>query len=392
MAHMLKKLLSVVASAFLASQVNAAELRADHPETYTVKRGDTLWDISARFLKSPWLWPEIWHANPKVENPHLIYPGDVLTLVYIDGQPMLVPAAGGPRIRREPLEEAVRAIPLSDIAQFLDRPRLLTELQWKSAPYIVGLEENRLFGMNTQLAYIRQLDAEPGDKFAIARPTVVYRDVPARYPWSSKDRERTATGWRNETSKTVAGGMQWLWRDWLYEKNTTILGYEVLEIGTAEVLQLGDPSTAYVRYVDQEIRAGDLLIPIDDEPFDYEFIPHPPEEVPENMRVLAFTDAFNAVGTDQVVVLSRGARDGVDAGETYSIFTPGDTVRDTVRYGHDTADLRTAFRPNKGNVKLPDEFVGHVMIFRTFDRVSYGLLIDGIKPVHLGDALRAPVR
>ena len=91
---MLKKLLSVVASAFLASQVNAAELRADHPETYTVKRGDTLWDISARFLKSPWLWPEIWHANPKVENPHLIYPGDVLTLVYIDGQPMLVPAVG----------------------------------------------------------------------------------------------------------------------------------------------------------------------------------------------------------------------------------------------------------------------------------------------------------
>jgi hypothetical protein len=387
---MLKKLLSVVAAAMLALPAFAVELRADHPESYTVKRGDTLWDISAKFLKTPWNWPEIWHANPQVQNPHLIYPGDVLSLIYIDGKPFLV-SDNGPKVRREKLDEAVRAIPLSAIRQFLDRPRLLTESEWKTAPYIVGMEENRLLGMNTQLAYIRQMNAPVGTKYAIARPTVVYRDVPKTYPWDKNNRERRADSWKNESSKTIGGGMQWLWRDWLYEKNTTVLGYELLEIGTAEVVSTGDPATAYVRYVDEEIRRGDILLPILDRPFDFEFIPHPPKAVPENMRVLAFTDAFYAAGTSQVVVLSRGKEQGVENGQSFSIYTPGETIRDEVKYGREANDLRTVFRPSKAMVTLPEEFVGHVMVFRTFDNISYGLLMDGIKPVHLGDSLRMPV-
>jgi hypothetical protein len=387
---MLKKLLSVVAAAMLALPAFAVELRADHPESYTVKRGDTLWDISAKFLKTPWNWPEIWHANPQVQNPHLIYPGDVLSLIYIDGKPFLV-SDSGPKVRREPLDEAVRAIPLSAIRQFLDRPRLLTESEWKTAPYIVGMEENRLLGMNTQLAYIRQMDAPVGTKYAIARPTVVYRDVPKTYPWDKNNRERRADTWKNESSKTIGGGMQWLWRDWLYEKNTTVLGYELLEVGTAEVVSNGDPATAYVRYVDEEIRRGDILLPILDRPFDFEFIPHAPKSVPENMRVLAFTDAFYAAGTSQVVVLSRGKEQGVENGQSYSIYTPGETIRDEVKFGREANDLRTVFRPSKAMVTLPEEFVGHVMVFRTFDNISYGLLMDGIKPVHLGDSLRMPV-
>ena len=388
---MLKKLLSVVAAALLALPVLAVELKPDHPESYTVKRGDTLWDISAKFLNTPWNWPEIWHANPQVQNPHLIYPGDVLSLIYIDGKPFLVASDGGPQIRRESAAEAVRAIPLSAIRQFLDRPRMLTENEWRAAPYIVGMEENRLLAVNNQLAYVRQMNAPVGTKFAVARPTVVYRDVPKGYPWQKNNHERRADSWRNESSKTIGGGMSWLWHDWLYEKNTRILGYELLEIGTAELVSSGDPATTYVRYVDQEIKKGDLLLPIINKPFDYEFIPHPPKKVPENMRVLAFTDAAFAAGTSQVVVLSRGAEDGVDSGQTYAIFTPGATIRDEVRYGRNKNDLRTAFRPGKADVTLPDEFVAHVMVFRTFDQVSYGLLMDGIKPVHLGDMLRMPV-
>ncbi len=388
---MLKKLLSVVGAALLALPALAVELKPDHPESYTVKRGDTLWDISAKFLNTPWNWPEIWHANPQVQNPHLIYPGDVLSLIYIDGKPFLVASTGGPQIRREMADEAIRAIPLSSIRQFLDRPRLLTEAEWKAAPYIVGMEENRLLGVNNQLAYVRQMNAPVGTKFAVARPTVVYRDVPKDYPWQKNNRERRVDPWKNESSKTIGGGLQWLWHDWLYEKNTTILGYELLEVGTAELVSTGDPATAYVRYVDQEIRRGDMLLPIINKPFDYEFIPHPPKSVPENMRVLAFTDAAFAAGTMQVVVLSRGAQDGVENGQSYSIFSPGETIRDEVRYGRENSDLRTVFRPGKAMVTLPDEFVGHVMIFRTFENVSYGLLMDGIKPVHLGDALRMPV-
>jgi hypothetical protein len=387
---MLKKLLSVVAAALFALPAFAVELKPDHPESYTVKRGDTLWDISAKFLKTPWNWPEIWHANPQVQNPHLIYPGDVLSLIYIDGKPFLV-SGNGPKVRREPLDDAVRAISLSSIRQFLDRPRLLTEAEWKAAPYIVGMEENRLLGVNNQLAYVRQMTAPVGTKFAVARPTVVYRDVPKDYPWQKNNRERRADPWRNESSKTIEGGLQWLWHDWLYEKNTTILGYELLEVGTAELVSTGDPATAYVRYVDEEIRRGDMLLPIIDKPFDYEFIPHAPKSVPENMRVLAFTDAAYAAGTSQVVVLSRGASNGVENGQSYSIYSPGETIRDEIRYGRDANDLRTVFRPSKAMVTLPDEFVGHVMIFRTFDGISYGLLMDGIKPVHLGDALRMPV-
>jgi hypothetical protein len=388
---MLKKLLSVVALASFSCFAQAAELRADHPDTYTVKRGDTLWDISSKFLKSPWNWPEIWQANPQVENPHLIYPGDVLSLVYIDGKPMLVPMSG-PRVRRESLAESVKPIPLSKIQQFLDRPRLLTEAEWKTAPYVVGLEEDRLRAMNTQLAYVRQLPSgEIGTKYAIARASLVYRDVPKTYPWEKNNRERRAEPWSNETSKTIAGGMQWLWTDWLYEKNTTILGYEVIEIGTAEVVEFGDPATTYVRYVDQEIKAGDILLPINSKPFDLEFMPRAPKSVPDNARILAFTDAYNAAGSNQVVVISKGQADGMESGHTFSVYTPGRTIRDIVRYGQDSADLRLAFNRKKGMVKLPDEFVGHVMIFRTFEHVSYGLLMDGIKPVHLGDRLQMPI-
>lgn len=389
---MLKKLLSVVAAAMLALPAFAVELRADHPESYTVKRGDTLWDISAKFLKSPWNWPEIWHANPQIENPHLIYPGDVLSLVYINGKPYLVSAESGPRVRRERLEEAVRAIPLASIRQFLERARLLNEQDWKAAPYVIGLEENRTLGVNGQLAYVRQMNAPVGTRFAIARPSMVYRDVPKDYFWQKNNRERRAATWKNENGKTIAGGMNWLWHDWLYEKNTTVLGYEAYEVGTAEVIREGDPASIFVKYVDQEIKKGDILVPIVDNPFDYEYIPHAPKSVPEGMRVLAFTeDAMNVVGPAQVVVLSRGATQGVENGQTFSIYTPGETVRDTIRYSNDGNDLRTVFKPSKEKVTLPEEFIGHVMIFRTFDEVSYGLIMDGVRPVHLGDNLRMPV-
>ena len=164
MAAMLKPIRTVLTAAFLtiATVGVAAEMQADHPDTYTVKRGDTLWDIAGTFLKRPWLWPEIWQANPQIKNPHLIYPGDVISLAYLDR----VAVQPGPR------EEApITGVPLSDVEPFLKNLRVVDEFE--DLPYVVGLEEDRLRGAQGQVAYIRGLaDAQPGQRYAIVRPTV----------------------------------------------------------------------------------------------------------------------------------------------------------------------------------------------------------------------------
>src|SRR4249920_3671892 len=144
---MFKRLLAVLTAMLLtlATYAYAAEMVQDHPSTYTVRKGDTLWDISARFLKKPWLWPEIWQANPQVKNPHRIYPGDVLSLVYVNGQPML--SSEGPH-----MGEAINTVPLAKIEPFLKQLTILNDV--KSLPYVMGLEDDRLVASSGQVAYV----------------------------------------------------------------------------------------------------------------------------------------------------------------------------------------------------------------------------------------------
>lgn len=389
---MFKRILAVVAGFVFAVVVFAAEveLREDHPDVYVVQKGDTLWDISARFLKAPWLWPEIWQANPQVENPHLIYPGDRLTLVYRDGRPVVTQDGYGPRVRREKLDEAVTAIPLSEVQAFLKRPRLLDLAEIEAMPYVVALEEDRLRSTTGQVAYVRGLDVAPGTTVYVLRPTHAYYNVAL----PDDDRREIRRPVRTHTWDSTAGRYEpALWDEsipagWKRRKGE-YLGHEVLEVGVGEVLRGGDPHTVLVQYGEYEIKKGDLITLEPSPPFDLAFYPRAPESVPDNMRVVAFTDALNAVGPRQVVALSKGARDGVENGQTYSVFQPGAFVRDTVK--HPVGAWEGTFRRRHGEVELPEEFVGHVMIFRTFDKVSYGLVMDGIRPVHLGDVLRAPV-
>ena len=143
---MFKQTLSVFTGLLLTLSVAFAaeiELRADHPDTYVVQRGDTLWGISARFLNSPWLWPEIWHANPQVQNPHEIYPGDVLSLVYVDGRPQIQVVRLQPTVRVESLPDSIDAIELSRVEHFLRKMRILEEDAFKKLPYVVATEENQ---------------------------------------------------------------------------------------------------------------------------------------------------------------------------------------------------------------------------------------------------------
>lgn len=373
---MIRKSIGLLAGMLVTVAVYAAgaQLRADHPDSYTVRKGDTLWSISARFLSKPWLWPEIWQANPQVQNPHLIYPGDVLNLSFING-----PRLGlQPRVRAE--GEPIPAIPLSELRMFLKDTRVMDSNEVSDAPYVVGFEEARLRGTVGQNIYVRDLKGDPGQHWAIVRPTHVFRGF-------KEDDRSEPFGLVGHDLDSDVSMVRTPWKedfrnDHHYGRGKD-LGVEVTVIGTAETLRTGDPSTLLLLDSTQEIRKGDRIMPVDDKPYDAFYYPHAPKTVPDNARVVAFADALDAVGPKQVVALSIGAKDGVENGQTYSVVHPGETIHDDV--------ANNSWNRGVGKeVTLPEEFVGHVMIFRTFDRVSYGLVMDGLKPVSKGDRLTMP--
>ncbi len=371
---MLKKSLALLAGLLVTVAVFAAgaQLRPGHPDTYVVKKGDTLWDISARFLRKPWLWPEIWQANPQVRNPHLIYPGDVLNLSYVSGE--------GPAVTLKPQaiveKNPIPAIPLDRLQMFLRDLRVLSSEDLQRAPYVLAFGQNRLRGVPGQFLYVRGLGkATPGQEFAVVRPSMVFRKFGTQ-PSPVADRldsnvSMISGPWQEDTRENGHFG--------LGEQ----IGIEVEVIGHAHYMRGSDPSTLLLDASTREIRPGDRLLPVDKHPYDATYYPHAPRSVPKDARVLALADALYSVGPRGVVALSIGRSDGVDNGQTYAIFQPGATVHDDVA----SSSLR---RGVGEEVTLPPEFVGHVMVFRTFDHVSYGLVMDGVHPVRAGDLLRMP--
>ena len=374
---MIKKSIGLLAGMLVTVAVYAAgaQLRADHPDTYTVRRGDTLWDISAKFLSKPWLWPEIWQANPQVRNPHLIYPGDVLNLSFING----------PRVKLEPSAhregEAVPAIPLSQLRMFLKDMRVMDSNELNAAPYVVGFEEARLRGAVGQNLYVRGLKSEPGQRWVIVRPSHVFRGFEQDDP-NAAENEIVGHMLDSDAAMVNSPWEEDFRADGHYGRGDD-LGVEVSVVGTAETLRAGDPSTLLLLDATQEIRSGDRVLPVEGPAYDPYYYPHAPGSVPANARVIAFADAMDAAGPRQVVALSIGAKDGVDNGQTFAVFQPGETI-------HDDVASNSWHRGTGERVTLPEEFVGHVMVFRTFDRVSYGLVMDGLRPVHRGDRLKMP--
>ena len=383
MAAMLKKLLAVFAVSLLtlAGFASAVDLRPDHPDTYVVQKGDTLWDISARFLRQPWLWPEIWQANPQIENPHLIYPGDEISLAYLDGQMKLVKRS--PEIRREQLDP-IPPLPLNAVEQFLRDYRVLDEGEFEGLPYVIGLEENRLRAAAGQLAYVRGLDnARPGDNFIIVRPTVRYTDF--KMPDGSHKRF-------DQDDWTLAHGAKddraiGAWEDAVHDAKDRreTMGYEVMRVSTAYLTQTGDPASLVLGSNGQEVRKGDLILPAEAQTYDLTFYPRAPGGVPAAAHVLAVSEGINYAGPHQVIALGIGTADGVENGQVYATYRPGEWVEDDVEHPH-----RMASRRKHNKVQLPDEFNGNAMVFRTFDRVSYALIMDGIKPARVGDVLKMP--
>ena len=335
----------------------AVRIKPDHPEQYIVVRGDTLWDISARFLKDPWVWPAIWDVNPQIENPHLIYPGDVISLVYIDGQPRLVVDRDGgqvaidlgqtasgkpvvklsPRVRTEKLDQAIPLIPADAIEQFTANPRVLTKEELDSSPYIVGNLDNRLASAVGSTIYVRGIDDDGEALYSIYRPG-----------------------------------------DPLIDPNSQeILGYEVAFVGDAKVLSYGDPATIVITSSKREALTGDVLLPLNRGRISYNYTPKV-SDLDFDGSVISLFDAITHAGQNQVIVINLGQRDGMERGDILRIDQRGDTIRDVVT--PETNDT----------VKLPNTRVAITMIFRVFDRVSYGLIMESTRVVQKGDIVTNP--
>ncbi len=383
------------------AQAEEVELNPAHPDTYVVQKGDTLWDISAVFLQSPWLWPEIWHANPQIENPHLIYPGDVINLIYLDGQPAITVSRGHPTVKLSPNarvidhNDAIQTIPLKDIEPFLKRLRILNEADVDLAPYVVEQQEQRMISATGGNIYVRNLkNARQGDRFAIVRPTLIYREVPVDFPWKkSQSREIESVEWGLTSDYTTAAVLSRFWKEHIakaYWDHVKILGYEVADTGVAEVVKVNseDITTMKIVEVNTEVKTGDLILPIDSFNFDPFFMPKAGSANDENIRIVALNNALFGSGRRQIVAISTGSAEGVSVGDVFAVYSPEKVIRDEVK--HPKEDLKTYFKPSKANVTLPMELAGHIMVFKTFDQISYAIITDGNRPVKLYDYVKIP--
>ncbi|WP_414604569.1 LysM peptidoglycan-binding domain-containing protein [Stenotrophomonas sp. AR029] len=367
---MLLRFRTVVAAAMLtvAAYATAVEVNGGHPDTYVVRKGDTLWDIAARFMQKPWLWPEIWQANPQIANPHLIYPGDVLSLAYLD---RVTVSQAGPR-----QEAPIDAIPLAQVEPFLKQLSVVDSI--KQLPYVVGLEDSRLRVSGGDTVYVRLADAQVGQRWAVVRPTV-------RYAQPKPTEDLTANG-------DVTPGSGNLWKAYnAPNARRGVLGYELAQVATGTITQIAggkvEASTLVLDKNDggREVRAGDRLVPVEAKPYDLQFIPHVPAAGVEgvDVRVLAVTDMFNAGGPRDVIAISAGRAQGVDNGTVFSLWRPGRHVAHRMKYPN-SSRMDDSLSTGAGRVSLPDEYAAHAMVFRTFDNVSYALVMQGVKPVQVG--------
>jgi LysM repeat protein len=336
-----------------ATTANELELNANPPDHYTVVPGDTLWGVSERFLRDPWRWPEIWKGNPEIKNPHLIYPGDVIVLRYTDGAPELHLQRGNgvgstiklsPEVRSSTIVHPIPTIPVDTIRQFLTQPRVVTREEMANAPYVLaGADEHVIMGAGDSV-YVRGLTQPDTRRLMIYRLGSAYRDAPA-------------------------GVVSTLDKD--------ILGYEALYIGEASLVRNGDPATLAILRSSSEVRRGDRLLPIDEQELEQVFQPHAPGADAEG-RIIAVVNGVSRIGQGQIVVLNRGTQQGIEIGHVFAVYQAGQTIQDPL------GKIRGE------RVALPDERAGTVMVFRSFERVSYALVMQAKGPMHLYDMVKTP--
>lgn len=343
---MIRKLLvtsSLLLVLFAQNLFAAPEFTADHPERYTVVKGDTLWDISERFLKSPWLWPEVWHANPQIANPHLIYPGDVIGLIYIDGQKKITTLQAGPnngvvklspKVRATPISTAIPTIPLDAISSFLSQNRIVTNEELEGAPYVLTGAEQHLITAAGDAIFARG-EASEEDTLGVYRRSEIFVDP--------------------ETEE--------------------FLGLEARSIAAGEVTAVdGEVITLKVLRSSEELRAGDRLLHTEDRMINSTFTPSKPEGDVRG-QMISVDGGVGNIGQYDVVVINRGTREGIEEGNVLAIYKKGGIVRDPV---------------TSERIELPAARAGLLMVFRVFDKLSYGLILKATRPLAVMDEVRTP--
>lgn len=367
-------------------QAQVIELKSNHPDRHVVVKGDTLWGISGRFLKDPWQWPKVWRLNrAQIKNPHLIYPGDVVFLDLSGKTPQLrlvretVVLEPGAVI--EPLEkEAVPTIPLNVIAPFLSQPLIIEQNQLEGSPRIIAGQDNRVVLSPGTRIYLDNIEEGDSLNWYVYRP---------------------------------AGNM-------VDPDTREILGVEAVYLGDAKITKYGDPASGEIIRAKEEIFARDRLVPIGDS-VQTSFVPHAPETA-VNGRIIGIYGGVAEAGPESIVSISRGAKDGIEVGHVLAINRYGRVIQDPEQpkntrkhkpksklnnpdpdTSSDTAEgIPAGEAPKKypspseqlvlepGQIKLPDERVGLMMVFRVFDRVSYGLVMQATEPIHKLDAVQTP--
>ena len=330
------------------------------PQTYKVQKGDTLWGISGKFLKEPWRWPELWQMNKnEVKNPHLIYPGDVIRLDIVGGQPRLSVAQRetirlSPTTRITSLEaQAIPSIPPNDLEPYLTRP-LVTGPSglYEAAEILNGRNTERVVRGTGDIVYVLGIDQSLGDYWYIYRP---------------------------------AGAIVNL-------DGTEVLGYESKFLGTARVEKFGDLSTVRIESANEEILIGDRLLPAPRETL-VNYVPRAPDK-PIDARVLRVPYGGLETARGGIVTLDKGTVDGVEVGHVLAVYRVNAPIEDPRPSRQQTIILRfldstTPFTPREF-IKAADERTGLMFVFRTFDRVSYAVVLNTTDAVRPGDYARTP--
>lgn len=332
----------------------SVQLKPGHPDRYTVREGDTLWGIADRFVEHPWQWPVIWQGNQQVENPHLIYPGDVLVLTFEGGGPRVKLLRSRtvklePAIYAEPLRDPIPTIPPDAIRPFLTRPLVITEDELKDSPYVtVGLDDKIVLGKGS-LFYARGFDSADGD---------------------------TMDGAAVNGSEALRG-LYKVFRPgdaFVHPDTAENLGYSTLYLGGAKMLQPGDPAKLQVVESTQEIEPTDRLVPAGEADIVPYFMPQAPAEELHGYIIDA-PGGVSEVGQLSVVVITLGEREGLVPGHVLRIMRHSGKHRDPVTGKY---------------YDLPDEDSGLAMVFRTFEKVSYALVMKATRSVHIMDTVETP--
>lgn len=314
-------------------------LADDYPDRYTVVEGDTLWAISGKFLRDPWRWPEVWQGNPQVNNPDLIYPGDVLVMTFLNGRPVLR------SLRRETVKlspsarpiryDAIDPIDPSAIQAYLNSPLVTDAKELSESGYIVeGLESHLLLGKYDQF-YARGVTGEPASEYRVFRPGRHFVD-----PVSKES-----------------------------------LGWEAVHVGDANLLKVGDPARMSLLKTYQDVGVRDRLRPISTK----EALPFFYPKAPDNSRIrgviLETPNRSTELGALSVVAINLGEREDVYPGDVFRIKSQRIRRNDPV---------------TKKSYFIPEEKIGLMLVFRTFEKVSYALVTNSIRPIRPGDVVVSP--